>query len=93
MGLVHSICTQVGLKHWDLCMGDWNVTLFNEKEQELVWEAEQYHLDIVGVSSTKFYGSDTVELKKGWKLFYSGVDVTMSAQSGVSIFLSPHLAH
>ena len=74
-------------------MGNWNVTLFNGKEQELVWEAEQYHLDIVGDFSTKCRGSDTVELNKGWKLFYSSVYVTMSAQAGVGILVSPRLAH
>ena len=74
-------------------MGNWNVTSLNGKEQELVWEAEQYHLDIVGVSSTKCCGSDTVELNEGWRLFYSGVDVTMSSQAGVGIFVSPCLAH
>ena len=73
-------------------MGIWKVTSLNEKGQELVWEAEQYHLDMVGVSTTKCCGSDTVELNNGWKLFYSGVYVTMSAQAGVDIFISPHLA-
>ena len=53
MGAMHRIYTRVGPKHQDLCMGIWNITSFNEKEQELVWKAEQYHLDIVGVSSTK----------------------------------------
>ena len=71
MGAAHSICTRVGPKHRDFCMGNWNVTLLNGKEQELVWEAEQYHLNIVGISSTKCRGSDTVELNEGWKLFYS----------------------
>ena len=93
MGAVHSACTQVGPKHQDLHMGNWNVTSLNGKEQELVWEAEQYHLDIVGVSSTKCHGSESVELNEGWKLFYSGVDETMSTQAGLGIFLSPHLAH
>ena len=74
-------------------MGNWNITLLNEKEQKLVWEAEQNHLDIVGVSYTKCRGSNTVELNKGWKLFYSAVDVIMSAQAGVGIFVSPCLAH
>ena len=74
-------------------MTNWNVTSRNEKEQELVWETEQYLLDIVGVSSTKCRGSDIVELNKGWKLFYLGVDVTMSAQAGLVIFVSPRLAH
>ena len=26
MGEAHSIGTQVGPKHWDLCIGNWNVT-------------------------------------------------------------------
>ena len=93
MGAAHSICTQIDSKHWDLCMGNWNVTLLNGKEQKLVWEAEQYHLNIVGVSSTKCRDSDTVELNKVWKLFYSGVDETMSAQARVGILVSPCLAH
>ena len=67
----HSICTRVGFKHRDLCIGNWNVTSLNGKEQKLVPEAKQYHLDIVGLSSTTCRGSDTVELNEGWKLFYS----------------------
>ena len=58
-----------------------------------VWEAEQYHLDVVGVSSTKCCVSDTVELNESWKLCYSSVDVTMCALAGVGIFVSPCLAH
>ena len=64
MGAAHSICTQVDPKHWDLHMGNWSVTSLNEKKEELLWEAKQYHLDIVGVSTTKSNGSDTVELNK-----------------------------
>ena len=82
---VSPICTRVGPKYRNLCMSNWNVTSLNGKKQELVWEAEQYHLDIVEVSSTKCRSSDVVELKEGWKLFYSGVDVTMSAQVGIAI--------
>ena len=63
------------------------------RKQESIWEAEQYHLYIIGVSSTKCHGSNTVELNEGWKLFYSGVNVTMSAQAGVGIFVSTHLTH
>ena len=76
-------------------MGNWNVTSLKEKEQELVWEAEQYHLNIGRVSSTKCCGSDTAELNKDWKLFYSVVDVTIffTSQAGVGIFVSPRLAH
>ena len=65
MGAAHGICTRIGLKHWELSLGNWNVILLNGKEQELVWEAERYHLDIVGVFSTKCLGSDTVGLNEG----------------------------
>ena len=54
-------------------------------------EAEQYHFDIVGVSSSKCCGFDTVELNEGGKFFYSGVDVIMSFQAGLDIFVSPCL--
>ena len=74
-------------------MGNWNVTSLKVKEKELVWEAEQYHLNLVGVSSIKCRGSYTVELNEGWKLFYAGVDVTMFVQAGVGIFVNPRLAH
>ena len=93
MEAAHSTCTRVDPKHRDLCLGNWNLTSLKRKEQELVWEAEQYHFDIVGVSSTKCRGSDTVELNEGWKVFYSGVDVTMFAQAKVGIFVNPRLAH
>ena len=46
-------------------MGNWNVTSLKVRKQELVSEAEQYHLDIVGVSSIKCHDSDTVELNEG----------------------------
>ena len=71
-------------------MGNWNITSLNGKEQELIWDEEQYHLH--GVSCTKCHGSDNIELNEAWKLFYSGVNVTMSAQAGVGIFVSPCLA-
>ena len=48
----------------------------------MVEEAKRYHLDIIGVSSTKRRGSGTVDLDGGWKLFYSGADPSMSAQAG-----------
>ena len=93
MGAVHNIFTRVNSKHRNFCLGNWNVTSLNGKEQELVREAEQYHLDIVRVSSTKCRGSDIAELNKGWKLFISDVDVTISAQAGVGIIVSPRLVH
>ena len=75
--------------HHQLLYGNWNVLTLTGKELELVEEAKKYHLDIVGISSTKRRGSGTVNLDGGWKLFYSGADPTMSAQAGVGILLSP----
>ena len=92
-----STCTREGTKRirqscQRLSVGNWNVRTLTGKEQELVEEAKRYHLDIVGISSTKRRGSGTVEMGGGWKLFYSGVDPTMSAQAGVGILTSPRLA-
>ena len=44
------------------------------------------------VSSTKRRGSGTFKLNGGWKIFYSGVDATMSAQAGVGLLVSPIIA-
>ena len=46
----------------------------------------------MAISSTKRRGSGTVELKGGWKIFYSGDDVAMSAQAGVGLLVSLNLA-
>ena len=65
MGAPHIKCTRVGSNCRDLAIGNWNVSSLTEKEQELVCEAQQYNLDIVGISSTKRRGSGTVKLN-GW---------------------------
>ena len=72
-------------------MGNWNILTFTGKELELVEKATRYHLDIVGVSSTKRRGSGTVNLDGGWKLFFSGADPSMSARASVGILTSPRL--
>ena len=77
--------------HQRLLLGYWNVLTLTGKELKLVEEAKKYHLDIVGVSLTKRCGSGMVDLDGGWKLFYSGADLSMSAQAGVGILTSPQL--
>ena len=79
------------VNHHQLLLGNWNILSLTEKELELVEEAKLYHLDVIGVSSTK-RGSGTVDLDGGWKLFYSGADPSMSAQAGVGILTSPRLS-
>ena len=59
---------------------------------ELVEEAKRYHLDVIGISSTKRRGSGIVDLDGGWKLFYSGADPKMSAHAGVGILTSPQMS-
>ena len=44
------------------CWANWNILTLTGKEIELVEEAKRYHLDIIGVSSTKRRGSGTVDL-------------------------------
>ena len=73
-------------------MGNRNILTLTGKELELVEEAKPYHLDIIEVSSNKRRGSGTVDLDGGWKLFYSGADLSMSAQAGVEILTSPRLS-
>ena len=80
------------VNHHQLLLGNWNILTLTGKELELVEEAKQYHLDIIGVSSTKRRGSGTVVLDGGWKLFYSGADPSMSAQAGVGILTSHSLS-
>ena len=80
------------VNHHQLLLGNWNILTLTGKELELVEEAKRYHLDIIGVSSTKRRGYGTVDLDGGWKLFYSGADPSMSAQSGVGILTSPRLS-
>ena len=92
MGAAHRKRTRVGPNCRDLAIGNWNVSSLTGKEQELVCEAQQYRLDVVGISSTKRRGSGTVELNGGWKIFYSGVDAAMCAQAGVGLLVSPNIA-
>ena len=92
MGAAHRKRTRVGPNCRDLAIGNWNVSSLTGKEQELVCEAQQYRLDVVGISSTKRRGSGTVELNDGWKIFYSRVDAAMSAQAGVGLLVSPNIA-
>ena len=77
------------VNHHQLLLSNWNILTLTGKELESVEEAKQYHLDIIGVSSTKRRGSGTVDLDGGWKPFYSGAGPSMSAQAGVGILTSP----
>ena len=49
------------VNHHQLLLGNWNILTLTGKELELVEEAKRYHLDIIGVSSTKRRGS-------GWRM-------------------------
>ena len=65
-----SNCTQGYVAHFRknhhrLLLGNWNVLTLTKKELELVKEAKKYHLDIVGVCSTKRRGSGIVDLNGG----------------------------
>jgi len=60
--------THSQVNHHQLLFGNWNILTFIEKEVELVEEAKRYHLDIVGVSSTKRRGSGTVGILRSPRL-------------------------
>ena len=74
----------------DLAIGDWNVLLRTEKEQELVWEAQHCRLDTVGISFTKRRDTGTVELNGGWKIFY--LVVCSSRCCCYGLLMSPNIA-
>ena len=80
------------VNHHQLLLGNWNILTLTGKELELVEEVKRYHLDIIGVSSTKRRGSGIVDLDGGWKLFCSGADPSMSAQAGMGILTRPRLS-
>ena len=75
--------------HHQLQLSNWNILNLTGKKLELVEEANRYHLDVIGVSSTKRRGSRTVDLDGGWKLVYSGADPSMSDRAGVGILTNP----
>jgi len=75
-----------------LVIGNWNITSLTGKEHELVEEAKRYSPDVVGISSTKRRGCNTVELDDVWKLFYSSVVPAKYTQAGVDILVSTQLA-
>ena len=70
------------VNHHQLLLGNWNILTLTGKELKLVEEAKRYHLNIIGVSSTKRRDSGTVDLDGGWKLFYSGADPSITFQAG-----------
>ena len=51
--------------HHRQLLDNWNVLTLSGKKLELVEEAKKYHLDIVGVFSTKRRGSGIVDLDGG----------------------------
>ena len=65
MRAAHRKCTRVGPNCRNLGIGICNVSSLTGKEQELVCQAQQCRLDVVGISSTKRRGSGTVELIEG----------------------------
>ncbi|CAF4583492.1 unnamed protein product, partial [Rotaria sp. Silwood2] len=73
-------------------IGTWNVTSLTGKEMEVVEEAQKYHLDILGISSTKRKSKGSLTLNNGCQLYYSGVDTTTYAQAWVAILVNPRLA-
>ena len=45
MGAAHNVCTRVGPKHQNLCMGNWNVTSLNGKSRN--WFGRQSSIILI----------------------------------------------
>lgn len=56
-----------------VALGTWNIKCLEGKGPELVWEMEQYQLDITGLTSTHDTRSGTKILKSSWTLGLSRV--------------------
>jgi len=75
----------------ELVIGNWDITSRMGKEHGLVEKAKRHSLDVVGISSTKGRGSNTVELDDGWKLSCTGVEPAKFTQAEVRILVRPQL--
>ncbi|VDO97795.1 unnamed protein product [Soboliphyme baturini] len=62
-------------RQWELTVRNCSISSLRGIEQELADEAIEYQLDIVGLSSTKGEGFGILNFL-GWRLLYSGVDIT-----------------
>ena len=69
----------------------WNITTLTGKEIELIEEARQYQLDMVGISLKKRKDKGILSLNNDWQLFYLDVDPSICTQAGVAILLLSHL--
>ena len=74
------------VNHHQMLLGNWNILTLTEKKLAFV----EKQSDILSILSE--FGSGTVDLDGGWKLFYSGADSCVSAQAGVGILTSPRLS-
>ncbi|VDP27326.1 unnamed protein product [Soboliphyme baturini] len=90
------LTSEKGLRHqeWDPKVGNWNISSLRRKQRELVDDAIEYQLDIVGLSSMKRPGAGLLNLShlSGGKLFFSRVAITTCAQAGVGVLVEPNLA-
>jgi len=50
---------------------------------------KRYSLCVFGIFSTQRHDSNILEKGDGWKLFYYGVEFTMSAHAGMGRLVSP----
>ena len=77
--------------HHRLLFGNWNVLTLTGKELELVEETKEYHLNIVGSSSTMKRGSRIVDLDGVESFSIQVLIQVLSAEAGVEILKSPQL--
>ena len=74
----------------DLTIGAWNVRTMRGKDWELIEEMKKYDLSVLGISETKWKGSDAKDIKDFYAI-YSGVNEGR-ARAGVAVVLSEQLS-
>ncbi|VDO99467.1 unnamed protein product [Soboliphyme baturini] len=82
-----SLFRTMSRRHWELTVGNWNISSFRWKGKELVDDSIKYQHCWTFVNEAP---RPWILNHHEWKLFYSGVDITTRAQAGVLI--EPNIA-
>ena len=71
-------------------IGTWDVRSLNGREQELIGEMKRYDLGVLGVSETRWKGSDAKSIDNCYVIFLGISDGR--AIAGVAVFLSEEIS-
>ena len=70
-------------------IGTWNLRSLTGKEDEVVEEMKVQDIDYLGVTEIKRKGKGMKELREGYWLYWSGVDMDKRGAEGVGLIVKP----